>query len=437
MSLKQQAISGIKWTTISTVIITIAQILKISVLARFLDKADFGLMALVMFVLGFMNLFMDMGLTTAILHKQTISKNEYSSLYWLNFVFSIILYLFILLITKPVSIFYSEKELIYLLPLMGLSLIVSAFGRQFKTIEQKELNFKFISIGDIISALISVIAAIYFAVNNFGIYSLVYAALIQFVINNLYFFIFGLIKKRIRFYFSFMDTKAFLKIGVYQVGGQVLNYFNRDLDILIIGKFLGTELLGGYSLAKQLVYRPYQVANPIMLKVASPLMAKYQNNIKDLKSKYLTLINFISTAYMFILVLFIIFAPTIVYIFYGNDYENIILLARILSIFAYLRALGNPIGSLVIATGRTDLDFYWSLFVTIIFPIPVFIGSLYNIETVAVAITIFTFLLIYPGWHFLVNKMINATFKEYFLAFIPNLGKIILYKNLLNVKINK
>ena len=64
--------------------LAVVSMLKISVLARFLDKEDFGLMALIMVVIGFTNLFSDMGITTAILHRQEISKKEYASLYWLN-----------------------------------------------------------------------------------------------------------------------------------------------------------------------------------------------------------------------------------------------------------------------------------------------------------------------------------------------------------------
>ena len=81
MSVRGQVTKGVKWTTISTVVLAAATILKISVLTRFLDKSDFGLMALVTFFMGFMQLFNDMGLTSAILHKQDITKREYASLY--------------------------------------------------------------------------------------------------------------------------------------------------------------------------------------------------------------------------------------------------------------------------------------------------------------------------------------------------------------------
>ena len=91
--IKKGVVSGIKWTSLGTIIIAVVAILKLSILARFLDKADFGLMALVTFVMGFMNLFNDMGLTSAILHKQNITDKQYASLYWLNIGFSIILYI--------------------------------------------------------------------------------------------------------------------------------------------------------------------------------------------------------------------------------------------------------------------------------------------------------------------------------------------------------
>ena len=131
MSIAKKATKGVKWTTLSTITIALCGILKISILARFLETSDFGLMALVTFVLGFMDLFMDMGLTSAILHKQNISREEYNSLYWLNVVFSLLLFFAILLLSPIVSDFYNEPRLMELLPLMGLGII---FFRSWKAV---------------------------------------------------------------------------------------------------------------------------------------------------------------------------------------------------------------------------------------------------------------------------------------------------------------
>lgn len=419
MNINKKAFSGVKWTTLSTIILAVSALLKISVLARFLDASDFGLMALVTFVLGFMDLFMDMGLTSAILHKQNINRKEYASLYWLNVVFSFFLFLLIVFLSPYIAHFYNEPELDNLIPITGLAIIFSASGRQYKTILQKHLEFKKIAIIEIISVIVALILAIIMAMRGFGVYALVYSALTQYAIANVVYFILGNYFQRLLLHFNYMETKPFLKIGLYQVGGQVVNYFNRDLDVLIIGKFFGSELLGAYSLAKQLVFRPAQVLNPIFTRVASPILAKFQSNVLILKKNYFKLLNLIISVNIPIYLSVIVFTPWIISILYGPNFVGIITLVRILSFYMLFRAIGNPIGSLVIATGRTDLEFYWNLITLIVMPISVVIGAQFSLEGVAISLTIAMCIMLFPSWLFLVNKLLGATFKEYLMALIP------------------
>lgn len=426
MSLKGQVILGLKWTSFATICIAITAILKISILARFLEKSDFGLMALVTFVMGFMNLFSDMGLSTAILHKQNITKKDYASLYWFNIGLCIILYGFLYLVAPFVSNLYNEPELNYLIPLLGLNLIISGMGIQFKTIETKNLVFKNISLIDIVASIISLIVAVWLAVNNYGVLSLVYSALVQYLISNVCFLILGIRKYGLLYHFKLSETIPFLKIGIYQVGGQIVNYFNRDLDILLIGKFFSTDVLGGYSLAKQLVFRPAQIINPILIKVASPTLAKFQENINALKQNYLKLIKIVASINIPVYFGIILFAPFVVQIMYGSGFDNIIILVRILSVYMIFRAIGNPIGSLVIATGRTDLEFYWNMLNLAIMPVFIYIGAQYGIAEVACSLVIAAFTLFIPSWRLLTHKMTGATLKEYIRAIV-----------FINFKINK
>lgn len=418
MNLKQKTITSTKWTTVSAIVFVITSIVKLSVLTRFLDKDDFGLMALVNVVLGFMTLFMDMGLTSAILHKQNISQNEYSSLYWLNIIFSVLLMFIIMAFSPFIAEFYEEKELTRLLILMSLSLFISALGRQFKTIKQKALEFKFISIVEIISIIISLLLAIFLALLDYGVYALVYSLLLNFTLTNTAYLIVGIKSHPITFHFNLKETQLFLKIGIYQVGGQVLNYFNRDLDTLIVGKILGFEILGGYSLAKQLVFRPASIINPILTTVAAPVLAKLNNSKDQLKAGYLKLLNIVSTLNFLAYVLLAILAYPIVLFLYGNDYIHIVPLVQLLCIYMYLRSLGNPVGSLVTATGRTDLEFYWNCFALFAMPLFVFIGAQYNVNGIAIGLSLFMLLAFYPFYRLLVCKMIDITFKSYLISIL-------------------
>ena len=418
MKLNQQVIAGVKWTSIGTLSVTLSNVLKISILARFLSKDDFGVFALVAFFLGFFNLFSDMGLTTAILHKQEIKKNEYASLYWFNIAFCIFLYLLLYVLTPFISDFYNDTRLDYLIKIIGLSIIINSFGLQFRTIETKNLSFKYISIVDIIASFISLMVAVYLAVEGYGVLSLVYSIILQYTISNILLLLLGIKKFGILFYFKFRDLKPFLSIGLFQVGGQLANFFNRNLDILIIGKFFSQEVLGGYSLAKELVFRPAQVINPILTKVAAPALSKVQNSLELLKENYLKLVNIVSSINIITYTNLIIFAPIIIQIFYGEGYDNIIILVRILSIYMIFRAIRNPIGSLVVATGRTDIEFVWNIVLLILMPIVVYFGSMFGVVEVTIALTTAMILLFLPSWYFLVRKMTGSTLKEYVNAIL-------------------
>ena len=432
MSIKEQAFSGVKWTTVSTIILAISALVKISVLARFLEPSDFGLMALITFVLGFMDLFMDMGITSAILHKQNIKEEEYSSLYWLNVMFSLFLFLLIVVLSPFIASFYDELRLNKLIPLTSLVILFSAVGRQFKTILQKELKFRTMAIIDIFSVSIALVAAIIFAANGFGVYALIYSALIQYGINNILYFIIGTKRSPLRFHFRYFETRPFLKIGIYQVGGQVINYINRDLDVLIIGKFFGAEILGGYSLAKQLARRPLMVIAPIIIRVATSILPRFQNNNiklldypkKNIKIVYyngnidkdsnkdyiLKILKSTSTLNAFIYGVMALFAPVVVRIMYGEEYIYITPIFILFTIVMYFRFISGLIGILSITKGRTDLEFYWNLLIAFVMPLIIFMGINGDIETIVLLIGIAQLLLTIPMWYMFYFKLIKMPF---------------------------
>jgi PST family polysaccharide transporter/teichuronic acid exporter len=312
---------------------------------------------------------------------------------------------------------------------MGLSLVFSALGRQFKTIEQKNFNFKLISIIDIVTHVLSLILAIYLVLNKFGVYSLVYSALFQFFVSNLVFLILGVHKNGLKLYFRFEETKPFLKIGIYQVGGQSISYFSKNFDILIIGKLLGSEVLGAYNLAKQLVGKPFGLLNPILTKVATPSFSIIQNNKLLLKEKYLDFINLGSSLSFFFYGFIILFASIIVDVLYGEEFNNIVNLVRILAVYYYLRSVFNYSGSLLTALGRTDLDFYWNCLSLFVFPTFIYLGAFNGVYGVGWSLVLAMLLSIYPYWKFLIHKMVDCSFGEYIQQTIPNL-KIakVLYK---------
>ena len=116
-----------------------------------------------------------------------------------------------------------------------------------------------------------------------------------------------------------------------------------------------------------------------------------------------------------------LFAPIIINILYGSEYENIVTLVRILSVYMYIRSIGNPIGSLVIATGRTDISFVWNIFSLMVMPAFIFVGTQFSAEAVAYAMVSGIVALFVPNWWLLVKRMTGASLLEFCRAVVPKL----------------
>ncbi len=173
--------------------------------------------------------------------------------------------------------------------------MIQPFGQQFMVLWQKELRFKEIARIDIINKFITLIVTVWFAYAGYGVYSLVYGAIAGSIVQTAQFIELGFKKHKPRLIFKLSDIKEFLNFGAYQMGERTINYFNYQLDTILIGKLLGMEALGIYNIAKSLIMKPAMVFNPIITKVTFPAMAKIQDDIVRLKEVYLKTINYLSS----------------------------------------------------------------------------------------------------------------------------------------------
>ena len=413
MSLKQKAVSGVKWTTFSSVIVAILQIVQLVILARLLEPTVFGLMAITSVVIGFAQAFLDMGISNAIIHKQEVSHTQLSSLYWLNVLSGIVLFLIVSLCAPVVALFYQEAELTNIIILVAMTFLIQPFGQQFIVLWQKELKFNDIAKVDILTKLVALIVSIVFAYYNYGVYALVYGVLAGTILQTLVFVYKGLREYTISFVFRLSDVREFLSFGLYQMAEKTLNYFNSQIDTLLIGKLLGVETLGVYNIAKQIIMKPIQIINPIVSKVTFPVMAKIQNDTDRLKEIYLKAINLLSSINFPIYLFMLITAPQLVPLMFGEQWVDAVIILQILSIYGALRSIGNPVGSLLLAKGRADWGFYWNLGLFFYVPIVIYLFSRAGIETLSWGMVGIMVSLITPMWYLLVRPLVQAKFWEF------------------------
>jgi len=413
-SLKKQAASGARWTTASTVTSTALNFLRLAILARLLSPQDFGLMAMIMVVIGFAQAYADMGISNAIIYRQDATRDQLSSLYWLNIIAGVAVFIIVLAANPLIVAFYKEPRLASLLPWAALVYLVTPIGQQFQILLQKNLLFRPLAIIEMISAICGLITAVGFALAGAGVFSLILGQLADSGIRALSLAGIGLGKWRPRIRFNRSDLQGYLGFGFYQMGERSISYLNSNLDKLLIGSLLGAQALGYYSVAWNLAIQPVVRINPIITKVAFPIFAKVQRDVETLRKGYLSVLKMLSSINFPLLVGMAATAPVFIAVVFGQEWLPAVFLLRVLAFVALLRSMGNPVGSLLLAKGRADLAFKWNvmLFVT---QLPgVYLGvKLGGMPGVALALIGLQICYFYPSYRILVQPLINCTLRDY------------------------
>ncbi|HHB79006.1 MAG TPA: MOP flippase family protein [Saprospiraceae bacterium] len=413
MSFKQIAIKGVKWTSLASIGVAGVKLAQFAILAHYLSPRDFGLMAIVMTIIGFSALFIDFGISAAIVHKQDVSEIQLSSLYWLNVLVSISLFFIVFGIAPSISWFYHEPELTGLVRLLALTFIISGFGNQFTVLLHKELLFRELAIIHLLGVVFSFGVALFLAIIGFGVYSLVWAAILDALVVAVLSWFLGRRYHRPIWVFQLREIRNMISFGLFQMGERSINYLNGQFDVLLIGKLFGTEILGIYSIAKNISMKPYQIVNPIINKVTFPILSKVQDDEPRLRRIFLRTINFLCSVNFPIYILVILLADGIVLTFFGEKWSDAIVILQILAAYRMFTSFGNPIGSLQLARGRADLGFYWNLGLFVFIPAAIYIGSYWGLFGVANSLLGLQIIIFTPAWYYLVRPLSGASYQLY------------------------
>ena len=201
------------------------------------------------------------------------------------------------------------------------------------------------------------------------------------------------------------------------MGTQILDYISSKLDILIISISLGTNELGIYNLAKELILKFVMVINSIVSKVMLPILAKYQDDLPQMKRLFLGFIEKLSLVNAPIITFIVLFNDLIVRIFYGGNYMEAGPIIRIMAIWSMFVVIGMPNSFVAIATKRTDITFIYTIIRIIIMSVLLYAFArtslIYAAWTMIGAYSIMFFV----NWRILLQNILNLKLSEYLRAF--------------------
>ncbi len=413
--IKKQAISGVRWTTVSTIFTTVIQFVQLAILARLLTPRDFGLMAMIMIVIELSSVFSEMGLSTAIIQRSNPKRTELSTLYWLNIATGFIAFFFILVCTPIFVKYFQSPEIKELLPVVALTFTISPFGSQFMCLMQKSLQFNLITRIELGISFLKFAVTVFCAFSGLGVWSLVFGQLAGTIVQTILLVCYGWMgANRPLFHFNWSDTKGYLGFGLYRVGAMAANHLNSRIDQLVIGIVLGPVQLGYYNMAFRLALQPIQKINPIVTRVAFPVFSIVQDDISRLKKGYLKMVKLLMSVNAPVLIGLAVTAPVVVPFFVGEQWHPCIHLVQILAFYALIRSLGNAGGSLICARGHANWTFYWNLVLLIFIPATVYLaGQSGSAVYVAGSLVGLQFILFFAHYHYFLKRILGHCLGEY------------------------
>lgn len=395
MSLKRKVTTGVKWSSVSQFGRQGMQLVTTVILARLLSPSDFGLASMAMVVIGFVFMFRDLGTSSAIIRQGDISEELLSSIFWINVTFGLLATITLYFFAPLAADFYREPRVAPVLKLLAISLLISSLGVLHQSILERELSFNKLAKLEVASAVFGSVVGIGSAVMGYGVWSLIYQTLASVTMTTLLLWLSS--SWRPKFIFRWLEVKP---IGFYSlslVGFNIVNYFARNTDNLLIGRFLGAQSLGYYNLAYRIMLYPLQSISTVISRVTFPAYSKLRENDARFRYAYLDVVRTIALFTFPLMLGVTALSRPLIFTFFGSQWSPSIILLIILAPVGLAQSIGTTAGSVYQAKGRTDLMLVWGTGVSLLTIMAIIVGLQWGVIGVAAAYAAISIILTYPG----------------------------------------
>lgn len=246
------------------------------VLARLLDPAVYGTIALVTVFTSLMQVFIDSGLGNALIQKKDADDLDFSSVFYFNMIACLCLYAIMFCIAPAIAKFYDNTELVSIIRVLSLSLVLSGLKNIQQAYVSRRMMFRKFFFSTLAGTIGAGVLGIWMAYRGFGVWALVMQDLFNAAAGTVILWI--TVKWRPKLKFSFERLKGLLSYGWKLLFSSLLDVGYRDLRSLAIGKIYSSEDLAFYNRGSQFPMLIVTNVNTSIDSVLFPIMSKEQNN---------------------------------------------------------------------------------------------------------------------------------------------------------------
>lgn len=364
------------------------------VLARILTPQDFGLIAMVVAVTGFIMVFKDLGLSMATVQKAEINHGQISTLFWINIAISSVLMLITMALAPAVAWFYKESRLMWVMVALASAFILGGLTVQHQALLRRQMRFTALVVIDISAIGAGVATGVICGLAGLGYWSLVLMQLVMPITMAAGVWIAsgwrpGPPVRR-------SGVRPMLAFGGYLTGFSIVNYFARNLDKVLLGRFWGSQSTGLYAKAYSLLLLPIGQITAPMTAVAVPALSRLQNEPERFRNYYLKAITFIAYISMPLVMMMGVLSNEIIELVLGSQWLEAGPIFRILAFAAFWQPVCGTVGWIYVSLNQTRRMAIWGAIACPIIMLSFVIGLPWGVKGVATGYATCILLLLYP-----------------------------------------
>lgn len=383
VEVRAKALSGVVWSSFSQIGKQVIALLTTIAISRALRPEDFGLLALVMVGIRFAGILGEVGFSSALIQRKEISEDHRSSVFWVNLLIGCSLMGLMVLLSSSIARFFEQPEIRMLIVLASTNLVITPLYSVHRALLRRDLAFKTVGMIDLFGVFVTGVTGVAFVYSGMGVSSLIlmelsgnFAVLVASV---------GAYRWWPRRWIDWAGLSDLMGFSLNLLGSNMINYWVRNLDNLLIGKFIGEYQLGLYSRAYGLMLLPVNQISGVIGNVMFPSLSRLGDDLEKIRSVYLR-----ATAAIFLVTAptmlgFVAVANTAIPTLLGSQWQDMVPIVRVLCPLGAVQSILSTVGWIYLSQARADLLLKWNLFTS---PITMssFAVGIYFGDALAVAI---------------------------------------------------
>ena len=419
-SVKQETLSGVKWTAIENFSVNGIQFIIGIVMARLLAPEDYGVIGMIAIFIAISQTFINCGFSAALIRKIDRTQADYSTVFYFNFVTAIFFYILLFFAAPYIADFFNTPILKAVVRVIAINLVIGSLAAVHRVTLTIKIDFKSQAIVSFTSCILSGSVGLYLAYTGYGVWALVGQQVLGALLSAIG--IWWTSHWHPSFIFSWSSFKQLFSFGSKLLAANLLHTIYMNFTTMAIGKFYSPTQLGYYNRGNNFASLPSSNLVGILQRVTFPILSKIQDDEERLIGVYRKYIRITSLPVFFLMCMLVGISKAMVIILIGEKWLDCVIYLQILCFAMMFDHITTVNMNLLQVKGRSDYVLKTEFikksisFAMIIAAIPL------GVVAICISRAIYTQIAIFLSTYY-TGKAYGLSYRKQFVDFFPYFAK--------------